>query len=322
MSWSAITVTPNYGIEYHREFPTEIADDNILLAFTQYHARIYEQALLSYFKPSLTGNYVVTFPFENWQLGDSVGKAVAITAIDLDGERYGFTSRNQASQITMVDRKTLAVVANYTEQWTFSSVFGPIRFEELGKPLIEGKAIWPSSFKGEPITGYDLFSIPHGEIRAVVTHDHGGSFKTLEAFSSCAEAARSLNLPGEHTVQRVVNRWATVACTLAGTLYHLNFVKNPHNIHAGTPIVRIDLLNPNTRPVMYPSLPSLCRELNQPEERSSYFYKEFLKNHINQGIPYADYKFMRYSNYVGPKPLTVYDPNASVLRESARRKGK
>lgn len=61
-------ITPNYISEILQENPKlELSLDSlfILRCFTQFTARIYEQALLSHYKPRLNGGYTVVFPFVN-----------------------------------------------------------------------------------------------------------------------------------------------------------------------------------------------------------------------------------------------------------------
>ncbi len=65
-----LIVLPSYSslsLKEHSDVTPEFL--YILQAFTEYHAGIYEQAFLSYFKAGLNKTHVTKFNFLNWQPG-------------------------------------------------------------------------------------------------------------------------------------------------------------------------------------------------------------------------------------------------------------
>lgn len=71
-NWGIILQTPNHLLEFKKLYPNFFLDINsleLLTAFTQFEVRIYEQVLLSFYKPSLNKGDSVVFNFVNWQPG-------------------------------------------------------------------------------------------------------------------------------------------------------------------------------------------------------------------------------------------------------------
>lgn len=70
--WLPFVITTNHYTEFFKInldiiSPVRGEHQYILRSFTQFKARIYEQALISHYQPKLNGGKIVVFPFMNWE---------------------------------------------------------------------------------------------------------------------------------------------------------------------------------------------------------------------------------------------------------------
>lgn len=109
---------PNYYLDFIKDnlnYASDYQVFRVLQTYTQYEARIYEQALQAFCKPKLNGAGDVVFN-NTWDPKDvrpsKLGKRPFI-AITESGRSVEFLSINAATDILGISRKTIATVLNY-----------------------------------------------------------------------------------------------------------------------------------------------------------------------------------------------------------------
>lgn len=117
-SCPASVFTPNYYLDFIKDnlnYASDYQVFRVLQTYTQYEARIYEQALQAFCKPKLNGAGDVVFN-NTWDPKDvrpsKLGKRPFI-AITESGRSVEFLSINAATDILGISRKTIATVLNY-----------------------------------------------------------------------------------------------------------------------------------------------------------------------------------------------------------------
>jgi hypothetical protein len=166
----------------------------ILRSLTQFEARIYEQSLITKFKPSLNNTNIVTFPFTNWVEGETGlndPKDVYVMAKSKDNSlTMNFSSLNAAVTSLGIAKTTLRRYLNYKNCYLKS----PILEKEFiifntKYPLLKGKPDTETPTNYEPITDIDLYKLEPGKLYAYLM-DKNTLFST---FKSPNEAAALLD---------------------------------------------------------------------------------------------------------------------------------
>ena len=144
--WKPLIITTNYINSFVKQNPGyELDLDSlfILRAFTQFEARVYEQTLLTKYRPKLNSSYTVVFPFSSWQKGATIKSVDSSIPVLVKG--------NETSEFTMeYSSKNRAAVSLGISKTTFDrhinlknhSVYSPVLDMEVflidpSKPLSE-----------------------------------------------------------------------------------------------------------------------------------------------------------------------------------------
>lgn len=133
---------PNYYLDFIKDnlnYASDYQVFKVLQTYTQYEARIYEQALQAFCKPQLNGPGDVVFN-NTWDPKDvrpsKLGPFIAITE---SGRSIEFLSINSATDILGISRKTIATVLNYPNIYVESPKLSEkCRFVEPHLPIKSG----------------------------------------------------------------------------------------------------------------------------------------------------------------------------------------
>ena len=137
--WDHTVSTTNYFqkfIQNNLEYTNDYKVFRVLQTFTQYEARIYEQALKKYVEPQLNGEGYITFTLD-WDHKDILAPHPSLlgerpfNCITESGRVIEFTSLNSASDVLGISplpkgggRKTITTLMNYSNSFSYSSNIG------------------------------------------------------------------------------------------------------------------------------------------------------------------------------------------------------
>lgn len=112
--WRPLIITNNYINDFTKRNPEhELSLESlfILRSFTQFEARLYEQFLLTQFRPKLNSNYTVVFPFSDRVNSDYLiyegSKPIEVRVGDIPEFLMKFTSKNRAAVSLGIPKTTL-----------------------------------------------------------------------------------------------------------------------------------------------------------------------------------------------------------------------
>jgi hypothetical protein len=166
--WSPVVECPDYVEMYQREHGYNPLARKILQCHSQYECRIYEQALISYHRPSLNSWWVdVKHGYYVWNESEPSGEAHQRGLVTIpfteDGERLEpLPSVKQAAQFTGISEKKVRSLA-----------INPIEFHPAPKLAKIGICFEiPSLSREEPevladLTGFDMNLVPEGKFALV-----------------------------------------------------------------------------------------------------------------------------------------------------------
>lgn len=122
LRWKPIVNVPNYYLEFikeHLDYTNDYPVFRVLQTFTQYEARIFEQAIQSYLQPKLNGPGDVTFTTV-WNANDirpSLLGERSFIAVTERGKEIQFSSMSSAVNVLGTSRKTIMTVINYHDSY-------------------------------------------------------------------------------------------------------------------------------------------------------------------------------------------------------------
>lgn len=172
-TWKPVLITTNHMIKVLQQNPgLELGLNSlyILRSFTQFEARIYEQALLTHYSPRLNSGLIVTFSFGNFQKGDEIQIDSSIP-LRVEGSNREFSmvysSKNRAAISLGIPKTTLDRYVNLQNHSVYSPVLDMnIFLIDPSKPLSQDL---PKYYKAElsPITDVDLYAFEKGKLFAL-----------------------------------------------------------------------------------------------------------------------------------------------------------
>lgn len=172
--WKPIFITTNHISNYLQQNPeSELGLDSlfILRSFTQFEARIYEQALLTYYKPKLNSGYTVVFSFGNWKEGDVINTDSSIPLIVEASNRefrMKYSSKNRAAVSLGIPKTTLDRFVNLENYPVYSPVLDmDVYLIDSSKPLSQNSPNHRNSYLLSPITDVDLSALEKGKLIAL-----------------------------------------------------------------------------------------------------------------------------------------------------------
>jgi hypothetical protein len=193
--------TPNYLNKFEKEYPDINLDAKsifILNCFSEFHVKLIEQSMISFFKPSINDvNTPVSFSFsginiETYQpsIWDS---SHPITVYNESGEIYNrYSSINKASVALGVPKFTITYHRNIDNRFIYCS--NPkllLRIVDETFSSISKLSPISSHLKLNEVKGIDLSNIPENEIQARLVDSKDLIFET---FSSASEFAKKYGL--------------------------------------------------------------------------------------------------------------------------------
>lgn len=290
MVWKPIINTPNYYLDFVKrnlEYTSDYRIFRVLQTFTQYQARIYEQAIQSYLIPKLNGPGDVTFTIE-WNPGEIrpslLGERPFIAITD-DGRELKFDSINSASDILGTSRKTISTVINYKDVFvSCPSLKVKARFVEPLAVLKEG-----SPYKN-PYLLPDLVvsEINYDSLPLKGIHAFNENFEFYKEFDSSVDAAEQCGFGDKYyKVSRYINK-RFIICVIGGVSIKLLFAQNPR-IKGGRKWV--SCLNLDTKKAtQYKSINDCIKGLGLDSSHAS----KIIKNYIKPGKAYLGKYIITY----------------------------
>lgn len=259
-------LTPDYMSMFRLEhpgslLPTDNVVKSILRIYTQFEARIYEQAVISHLAPLYNDDHIVAFT-SNWnpQTAKLGGQGHPIQALGLhSGETYYFTGKREASRFLNIITLDMGRITNYAGYWRTSDTLGePVSFIDVSTPMKVGS---PHKLPKDLLPQIDYFSIPDGEVWAF-----SDKFEFLSKDNGLGSAAKPYGV-SKQTAVRNVNRIFCEA-TLAGLPAMIYFARNLNPV-SGTPpnpITVVDSKDNITR--NYVSIAEFLKE-NHPNPKNA-----------------------------------------------------
>jgi hypothetical protein len=190
-NWGLIKQTSNHLLEFKKLYPNYFLDINsleILTAFTQFEVRIYEQALLNYYRPNLNKESIVIFNFVNWQPGMKItyNRSSIIEVFSEDNQLINkYSSLTLAIQSLGLSKTTINRYLNSKFLVDSPILDLPIYLKDPNKPIKEGPIDF-NTVKDLPIiSDVDLFSLPKDRLVALC-EDKVTVFKEFESIPSAA----------------------------------------------------------------------------------------------------------------------------------------
>lgn len=170
--WRPLLITNNYINNFTKQNPEhELSLESlfILRSFTQFEARLYEQVLLTHFRPKLNSSYTVVFPFSNWEksayLMDDGSKPIEVRTGDNSEFLMKFASKNRAAISLGIPKTTLDRYVNLKNFTVYSPVLDmDVYIIDPSKPLSEDSPSYTTTDKVETITGVDLHALEKGKL--------------------------------------------------------------------------------------------------------------------------------------------------------------
>jgi hypothetical protein len=207
-TWQPVVIVTNYHSNYLTENLGSVSAEEqyILRSFVQFEARIHEQALFNYYKPSLNTSLIVNFPFMNWTPDsklEAMNITVPLTATTVEGDlTMTFDSINQASNLLGIPHTSLVRHKNLINHPVNSPVFGPVFIVDSSMPLSEERPTYHNTSHLESISDFDLESLAPNFLYAYLA-DKETLFGT---YISPSDAARLLDNKSDNKyIRRYIN---------------------------------------------------------------------------------------------------------------------
>ena len=235
-------LTPNYYLDFVRSNIDAVGDYQVfrvLQTFTQYEARIYEQALQSFINPALNGYGDITFTTK-WVPEDSRTSLLGsrpFIAITEAGDRLEFSSMSSGSEILGTSRKTIETIINYPNNYTSCPGIGQTcKFIELNCSPKEGSP-YNNPYLRPSLDGIDYNTLPLGVVSAF-----NEDFTYYGQFQNSSDAAIQCGFGNKYyNVSRCINN-RFVSCIIGGVTIKLLFAQNPLSKGRTKPVICTDTL--------------------------------------------------------------------------------
>lgn len=284
--WEPTVLTPNYYLDFIKDnlnYASDYKVFRVLQTYTQYEARIYEQALQAFCKPELNGPGDITFN-NAWDPDDvrpsKLGERPFI-AITESGRTIEFLSMNSATDILGTSRKTISTVANYPDSYVECPALGEkCRFLEPHLPMKSGNP-YISPYMRPNLDGIDYNQLPLDRVFAFTE-----SFELHSDYANSSEAAIQCGFGDKYyQISRNINN-RIVACTIAGVTIRLLFAQNPLSKGSRKPVLCLDTTTNTSTP--YASVND-CAKAIGPVDSSG-----LIKNYIRPGKLYQGKYLITY----------------------------
>lgn len=276
--WEPSVFTPNYYLDFIKDnlnYASDYQVFRVLQTYTQYEARIYEQALQAFCKPKLNGAGDVVFN-NTWDPKDvrpsKLGKRLFI-AITESGRSIEFLSINAATDILGISRKTIATVLNYPNIYVeCPKLSEKCRFVEPHLPIKSGNP-YISPYMRPTLNGIDYNQLPLDRVFAFTE-----SFELHSDYANSSEAAFQCGFGDKYyRISRNINT-RFVICLIDGISIKLLFAQNPLSKGSQKPVLCLDTTT-NTS-TSYKSVNDCARAIG-PVDSSG-----LIKNYIRPGKLY------------------------------------
>jgi len=224
LNWCVINYTTNHILEFVKLYPTlKLESYDILLFLTQYEVRIYEQALLNHYLPSLNSAINVVFGFINWKSNNSSsGRGVPIEVYDSSYKLYcNYPSKLACCLGLDISITTLNRYLNMSSLVESPKLEIEVYLVRPDKPITGKPVEFIDMTENIPnISNIDLYSLPKKGLIALEKNKN----KVFGHYHNAAEAAKLLDNKTEYKyINRYINKERLV---LAGG-YLLYFVMHP-----------------------------------------------------------------------------------------------
>lgn len=174
--WRPLIITNNYINNFtniNPEHELSLESLFILRSFTQFEARLYEQLLLTHFRPKLNSSYTVVFPFNNWEksayMMNDGSKPIEVRVGDNSQFLMKFSSKNRAAVSLGIPKTTLDRYINLKNYTIYSPVLEmDIYLIDPSKPLSEDSPSYTTTDGVMAITGVDLDALAKGKLFALL----------------------------------------------------------------------------------------------------------------------------------------------------------
>lgn len=209
--WRPLIITNNYINDFSKQNPEhELSLESlfILRSFTQFEARLYEQFLLTHFRPRLNSSYSVVFPFSNWgksaYLMNDGSKPLEVRVGDNRQFLMKFASKNRAAVSLGIPKTTLDRYINLNNFTIYSPVLEmDVYLIDPSKPLSEDSPSYATTDSVAAITGVDLHALVKGKLFALsldkkslfgIYDNPSQAAKSLDGKSDSRYISRYINL--------------------------------------------------------------------------------------------------------------------------------
>lgn len=144
----------------------------ILRSLTQFEARLFEQVLLTQFRPKLNSNYTVVFPYSNKEISAYIifegSKPLEVRVGDNAEFSMKFSSKNRAAVSLGIPKTTLDRYINLKNFTIYSPVLEmDVYLIDPSKPLSEDSPSYTTTDGVMTITGVDLYALAKGKLFAL-----------------------------------------------------------------------------------------------------------------------------------------------------------
>ena len=174
----------------------------ILRSFTQFEARIYEQALLTHYIPKLNSSYTVVFPFNSWQKGaifkSDTYKPIVIKPFGDETSDFimEFSSKNRAAISLGIPKTTFYRYVNLKNHSVYSPILEmDVFLIDKSKLLSEDSPNYSKNDNLMQLTGVDLYGFEKGKLFALLLDKKS----IFGVYNNASQAAKSLDGKSEVT---------------------------------------------------------------------------------------------------------------------------
>jgi hypothetical protein len=266
--------TPDHYLKFvqaNLDYPVDTKLRRSLLLFTQYEARINEQAVQTWLSPSLNGPGNVSFTTQwglNYIFPSEVGRSFIVYPAD-GSSSFTVPSFTAGTELLGVSRKTISTVINYRDTFVNCPGIGiSCRFSEPDMPILEGNP-YPNVYNLPIIEGFDFSTFPMGRVYAL-TED----FNIHADFPNSRAAAKAFNLGDYYNVSRYINN-KFIVCVVSGVTLKLLFAQNPLSKGRTKPVSCLDITTNTT--TFFTSVNKCTVGLGKPVSFSSGLISTYIK---------------------------------------------
>ena len=292
--WKPLIITTNHIDNFIKQnIGTELDLDSlfILRSFTQFEARIYEQALLTHYIPKLNSSYTVVFPFNSWQKGailkSDASKPIVIKRDETSDFIMEFSSKNRAAISLGIPKTTFDRYVNLKNHSVYSPILEmDVFLIDKSKLLSEDSPNYSKNDNLMQLTGVDLYAFEKGKLFALlldkksifgIYNNASQAARSLDGKSESKYISRHINLerpvlvgPDKEPVYFVMNpKWKT---DLKGRI-GARPSKRKRSSRSRS-IVLVDVLNNST--ILFETISDMSRFLGRKSVTDTGFVKKYM----------------------------------------------